>query len=161
MADFDRFFHREQDRLLRLCWLATLDRELAADVAQEAMTRAWERWDRLGVDESNPAAWVTTVALNLARSRWRRVRRATAFANLRHPEPVIASVSDPALLAAIAALSRRQREAVVLRYWADLPVDECAEVMGVSAGSVKQHLSRAHHRLRRTIDPSTLEGVGL
>ncbi len=158
--EFDQFFDQERDRLLRLCWLATLDREAAADVAQEAMTRAWARWDELSEPGSNPGAWITTVALNLARSRWRRFRRA-AEEGRRPVADVQIGVTDPGLLDAIRGLSYRQREAVVLRYWADLKVEDCATAMGVSAGSVKRHLTRAHERLREIVDPSMLEEVYL
>lgn len=162
MLEFDDFFDRERDGLLRLCWLSTLDREAAAEVAQEALTRAWSDWERLSAPGSNPAAWVTTVALNLARSRGRRLRRwPTVLTRLGSEAaggdgPVL---SDPALLAAIRSLSQRQREAIVLRYWADLTVDDCAERMGISPGSVKRHLTRAHERLRTELDPSMLVEV--
>ena len=52
------------------------------------------------------------------------------------------------LVSALRSLPDRQREAVVLRYWGDLSVDQCAAVMGVSIGSVNQHLSRARSALR-------------
>ena len=45
-------------------------------------------------------------------------------------------------------MPERQREALVLRYWGDMSVQECAVAMGVTAGSVNQHLSRARMALR-------------
>jgi len=71
--DYADFFGQAAPGLVRMCFLATLDREVAADAAQEALTRAWRDWERIGADGSNPEAWVRTVALNLCRSRWRRV----------------------------------------------------------------------------------------
>jgi DNA-directed RNA polymerase specialized sigma24 family protein len=59
------FFEQTAPRLVRLCFLTTLDREAAADAAQEALGRAWRDWGRVGADASDPAAWTTTVALNL------------------------------------------------------------------------------------------------
>src|SRR5262245_55966399 len=73
VGEFEEFYRGERDALARLCYLATLDVEAAADAAQEAMLRAWQRWD--AVAGGDPAAWVRTVALNLCRSRWRRIQR--------------------------------------------------------------------------------------
>lgn len=157
---FERFFRAEADALLRMCWLLTLDREAAADIAQETMTRAWSSWDSLAQPDANPAGWCRTVAANLARSRWRRLQRVA-----RRPRaavaPAPASVGDPALLLALRELPDRQREVVVLRYWGDLLIRDCAAVMGVSVGTAKQHLTRAHERLGATLDPTTIEELTL
>ncbi len=162
---FDEFFESEHDGLIRLCWLTTLDREAAADVAQETMARAWRNWDELTGPGTNPRAWVRTVALNLARSRWRRLTRTTSLVRLLNDRERTSdrrpSVSDPGLLTAIGGLTIRQREAILLRYWADLKLDECAEVMEISVGSVNQHLARAHRHLRGLIDPTTIEEIRL
>lgn len=71
--DFAEFFEQTAPGLVRLCCLTTLDREAAADAAQEALSRAWRDWPRIGDDSSDPSAWTTTVALNLCRNRWRRL----------------------------------------------------------------------------------------
>jgi len=159
--DFDEFFRSERDALIRLCWLLTLDRDAAADVAQEAMTRAWSSWDQLSSEGSNPAAWVRVVATNLARSRWRRLSRAARLDPTARPEPQRYPVSDPELLGALDSLAPRQREAIVLRYWADLKLEDCADAMGVSVGSVKRHLVRARGRLGELIDSSAIEELTL
>ncbi|MBL8775744.1 MAG: sigma-70 family RNA polymerase sigma factor [Acidimicrobiales bacterium] len=154
--DFGDFYSEQRDQILRLCWLATLDRGDAADAAQEALTRAWQRWDDL--ESTDPAAWTRTVALNLCRNRWRRVRRQRLDAVV--PDvPVVFSVSDQDLLEALRRLSRRQREAVILFYWLDLDVAGCADAMGVSGGSVKQHLSRARATLGTLLAPGDEEEV--
>lgn len=139
--DFEGFYQEEVDRVLRTCWLVTLDDQAAADIAQEAMLRAWQRWDQL--QDGDAGAWVRTVALNLGRSRWRRLKREARPAR-RPPVGAQASAStDPDLLAALRRLPHRQREALVLHYWGDFSVAACAAAMGVSEGSVKQHLRRA------------------
>lgn len=154
--DFGDLYSEQRNQLLRLCWLATLDRGDAADAAQEALTRAWQRWDALeGMD---PAAWTRTVALNLCRNRWRRVRRQRLDAVVPDTR-VTFSVGEQDLLEALYRLSRRQREAVVLFYWLDLDVAGCADAMGVSAGSVKQHLSRARATLAAVLAPGDEEEV--
>ena len=143
-TDFDEFFGAHHDALLRMCWAVTLDREAARDIAQEAMCRAYERWDQLS--GSNPAAWCHTVALNLVRSRWRRHRTAQrTVLTLRSSEDMV--VSDPDLVAALRSLSGRQREAVVLHHLLDLDVAACAARMEISESSVKVHLQRGRAQL--------------
>lgn len=144
--DFDAFYREHRDGLVRLCYLATLDVEAAADSAQEAMLRAFGRWATLSDEE--PVAWVRRVALNLCRSRWRRAQRELHLRPRLYvaaPAPVARDVD---LIAVLRAMPTRQREAVVLRYWGDLSVEQCAAVMGVSIGSVNQHLNRARTALR-------------
>lgn len=146
--DFAEHFERTGPALVRLCYLATLDREAAADAAQEALARAWRAWDRISRPGSDPAAWTRTVALNLCRNRWRDVARR---ARLTHRAWTVATLPDDLpdvdLRRALRRLPVRQREAVVLHYWADLDVGACAAAMGVTSGAVKQHLSRARARL--------------
>jgi RNA polymerase sigma-70 factor (ECF subfamily) len=102
------------------------------------------------------------VALNLCRSRWRRLARQT------HLAAQIATIDSRAdgrpddlpdvdLQRALRHLPVRQREAIVLRYWADLGIDDCAKAMGVSPGSVKQHLSRARERLANELGALAIE----
>jgi RNA polymerase sigma-70 factor, ECF subfamily len=144
VVSFDDFYRAQQQPLLRLCYLATLDAEAAADAAQEALTRAWQHWEK--IEGTRPDAWLRTVALNLCRSRWRKLGRE---ARLRRIGITVGEdvARDIDLHAALRALPQRQREAVVLHHLQDLTVDDCADAMGVSAGSVKQHLSRGRAAL--------------
>jgi len=128
--DFDDFYREQREGLVRLCFLATLDREAAADAAQEAMLRAFANWETLR--DQMPVGWVRRVALNVCRSRWRRAQRELRFLPL---------------LGALRRLPRRQREALVLRYWGGLSVEECATTMAVSVGAVNQHLVRGRAAL--------------
>ena len=154
--DYADFFGQAAPGLVRMSFLATLDREVAADAAQEALTRAWRDWERIGADGSNPEAWVRTVALNLCRSRWRRVMRFTRLApRLYEIDGRSDRLPDLDLQDAMRNLPIRQREAVVLHYWADLRVEDCAVAMGVSPGSVKQHLSRARASLATALGTPT------
>jgi RNA polymerase sigma factor (sigma-70 family) len=67
---------------------------------------------------------------------------------------------DIALRQAVAKLSKRQREVVVLRYIMDLSERETADALGCSTGSVKQHASRGLAALRRRLTDEDLEGLG-
>jgi RNA polymerase sigma factor (sigma-70 family) len=91
-------------------------------------------------------AWVIRVATNLALDQ---VRKKVAYAEPpRAIEVESTVVSEQVLREAVLRLPRRQREAVTLRYLADLPEAEVAEVLGVSPGSVKTHLHRALASMR-------------
>lgn len=126
------------------------NREEAADVAQEACARAcvrWRRLERIG----DPTPWVIRVAGNLAIDRWRRRR---TLAN--QPLPIAAATTTPDrvdLHRALDTLTSRQREVVVLRYFADLSEATVAATLGCSIGTVKQHASRALAALRVALTP--------
>jgi RNA polymerase sigma-70 factor, ECF subfamily len=69
---FEEFFLSQHERLFQALYLLTGDRSEADDLAQEALLRAYERWDRVGAMES-PAGYVYRTALNLHRSQLRRL----------------------------------------------------------------------------------------
>lgn len=145
-GDFEVFYRAESGSLLRLCFLSTLNREAAADATQEAMARAWKHW--ADISASNPRAWVRTVALNLCRSRWRQIARETRLLPRMYTldeGPTMFPNHD--LYAALRRLSPRQREAIALYYFADLPIADCARTMSLSVGAVKSHLARGRERL--------------
>lgn len=138
-------------------------RPAAEDAVQEALLRAWERSERGERIDSLPA-WVTTVSLNLARSGLRRVlaeRRARArLSGADRAEPEDADRID--LERALAALPRRQREAVVLRYYLGMDTREVAQLLHVNEGTVKSTLFRARAALARALGvPETEEANDL
>lgn len=159
VSDFDDFYNAHEQRLIRLGWLLSLDRDDAVELAQETMTRAWENWAEISSPGSNPAAWTNRVLVNLSSNSRRRhgTRR-----RWRHLFPVAEVTLPPPehgdLEQALQQLTDRQREAVVLRYWNDLDLAGCADAMGVSVGTVKTHLSRAHDVLRNATE-FTLEEI--
>lgn len=129
----------------------------AEDSVQEALARAWERTAR-GEEIERLPAWITTVALNLARSqmrRWRSERRARTRLGALRPEihdVTGASGEAYAVRQALLALPRRQREVTALRYYLGLDVREIAEQLGIAEGTVKAMLFRARQSLARTLD---------
>ncbi len=128
----------------------------AEDSVQEALARAWEREVR-GEDIRSLGAWVTTVALNLARSqmrRWRSERRARdRLVPLQQSLPDAPAASSEALAVreALRGLSRRQREVTALRYYLGLDVAEIAAQLGISDGTVKSLLFRARQSLAEAL----------
>lgn len=156
--EFTEFFDLAAPQLVRMCFLVTVDREAAADAAQEALSRAWREWDRVGAEDSDPGAWTRTVALNLCRTRWRRLSRHARFMARAHvTDSRVDDLPDIDLQQALRRLPVRQREAVILHYWTDLDIAACADAMGVSPGSVKQHLFRARRHLAAELGPTSLD----
>ena len=132
----------------------------AEDVVQEAFVRGIGHARTLRRAD-NPEAWLRTVAVNLARSRWRRVQRFAGLAP-RLAEETPGPGDDPAdrlaLLAALRRLPAAQREAIALHHLADLPVHEVAATLGVPTGTVKARLARGRAALAALLDdPSTPE----
>lgn len=144
------FCRGEHAGLVGLLALYTGDRAVAEELAQEALIRACEHWGRVrGMD--NRRAWLTRVAINLANS-WFRRRFAERRAHARHGAPSTVAHDDAAdviaVRAAVAALPRRQRTALVLRYFADLPAAEVAAQMGCAEPTVRSLTNRAISSLR-------------
>jgi RNA polymerase sigma-70 factor (ECF subfamily) len=146
------FCRREHSRLVGALSLYCGDTYLAEEIAQEALARACRSWGRIQ-DYDSPGAWTHRVALNLASSHFRRrayERRARERLAARTP----AAHHDPdtavnvAVREAVAALPPRQRAALVLRYFSDLPVAEVAKHMGCAEGTVRALTSQAVAALR-------------
>jgi RNA polymerase sigma factor (sigma-70 family) len=123
----------------------------AEDAAAEALCRTLVAWRRVGPLPYREA-WVLRVAANVAVDLRRRRRPAPA-AQEAIPSAEEATAVRLALAAALAALPRRQREAVVLQHLVGLPQDEVAAAMGVSVGSVKRHGHRGLDGLRERLGP--------
>ena len=132
--------------LTRLAFIMLGDRSAAEDVVQEAFCGLYRAWDRLP-SHDNVLGYVRVSVVNGCRSAIRRARRAPRAVAM----PYAASAEADALSgeerrAAVAAVRRlppRQREALVLRYLADLSEHETAQAMGVSRGTVKSTTARA------------------
>ena len=146
-VDVEALFRAEYRALVRLAVLLLGDRGASEEVVQDAFVQLHRGGHRIA-DPAKAPAWLRSAVLNGARSRLRRrdVRR-------RHLAPVPAPAPDAEsaaiagddhrrVVAALRTLPARQREALVLRFYADLSEAETAAAMGVSAGSVKQHVHR-------------------
>jgi RNA polymerase sigma-70 factor (ECF subfamily) len=143
-------YHASYRRLVTQLYAFTDDLTEAQDVVAEAFARALTRSRGLA-DVENPEAWLRTVAINIVRRRWRRrqllgtiLRRDHAGRDLvtAAPSPERADLRD-----ALAALPRAYREVIVLHYFADLPIEQIAAVLGVATGTVKSRLSRGRAAL--------------
>ena len=137
-------------RLVAGVALITGSRAAAEDAVQEALARAWERSERGERIESLPA-WVTRVAVNLSKSRLRRMRVEAKHRQIS--DQVLSNRADEAsdaridVTRALADLPRRQREVTVLRYYLGLNVAEIADTLELHEGTVKTSLFRARKAL--------------
>lgn len=154
-GDFETFYGRYLPRLTGSLVLYTGDRELAMDVAQETMARAYRDWRKVsGLDA--PHAWLHRVAFNLANSAFRRRLTERRWAHRARDvgptaEHLDADVADAvAVRKQVASLPVRQRTALVLRYYADMPVGDVAELMGCAEGTVRALTSQALAAIRRS-----------
>jgi RNA polymerase sigma-70 factor (ECF subfamily) len=134
---------------LRLAYSMLGDRTEAEDAAQEAITRAWRKLGQLR--SGMPVRpWFLAIVVNqcrnVRRTRWFRfVRTAETFHLERDAEPGIERVD---IARALARLSERDRQALFLHFYLDLPIEEVAIALGISASAAKGRIYRACHRLR-------------
>lgn len=148
MVAFCRGVH---PRLVGVLAFTVGDRWVAEELAQETVIRVCQQWPKVR-DMAVPHAWVHRVALNLANSWLRRriaERKATAKLQSRPPSPTAVDNADVlAVRAAVGQLPDRQRTALVLRYFADLPAAEAASVMGCKESTVRALTYQAIGALR-------------
>lgn len=143
--------------------LATLlgDAASAEEIVQDAFVELHQRWGRLR-DPQLAGAYLRQSVVNRTRSALRHRGVVERFLRRQTDPPPIASAEAGALaaetnaevLAAVRLLPARQREALVLRYYLDLPEAQTAELMGVTVGAVKSHTARALAALRQTLEPT-------
>jgi RNA polymerase sigma-70 factor (ECF subfamily) len=150
--DFEAFFRHEHERLFRATWLLTRDRQEAEEVTQEAFLRMWERWDRFA-DAPDPVAYLYRTALNVWRSRLRRVAVAArkAIHHVSRGDEMEVVESRDVVVRSLALLPARQRAAVVLMDVLDLSSERAGEVLGIRPVTVRVLAARARATLSNEI----------
>lgn len=149
LLDFNDLYAAEFPRVYRAAWLLARNEETAMEAAQEAFAKAWARWRRLREQEW-VVGWLVKVALNEVRDLSRPANKDTGS----QPEPQHVDIELLDLRNALMQLPRRRREALVLFYITDLSISSVAQVMEVSEGTVKAHLSQGRDALRRLLEES-------
>lgn len=156
--EFERFFLRHYDHLVRSLTAVTGDEEMARDCVQDAFVKAAARWKKVRRFDS-PVAWVRRVAINrsrdLHRADQRRRRREERVAPIDAGEAEDAAPlvdGSMRLVELLEVLPTMQRSAAALFYVDDLPVNDIASHLGISAGAVKFHLNRARGTLREVLE---------
>ncbi len=150
-AGFEGFYREHLPRIVRACALVLLDRGLAEEVAAESFARLWARWGVIQ-SEDHAGGYVFKTAMRLCSKRSSANRREA----VGHPES--AGRDEGAAFAdridvwrALAELSLRQRQAVVLRDWAGYETNEIARMLGMRESTARVHLARGREALRRSL----------
>lgn len=144
-TDLVRVYHERYGSLVRLAYVLTGQSAIAEEIVQDAFVDAHRACDRV----RDPFAYVRTAVVSRSRSWGRRHK----LERERRPQP-----PDPDTLAAdemwdaLATLPDRQRVAIVLRFYADLPHDQIADVLGCRPATVRTSVHRGLRSLRRVID---------
>jgi RNA polymerase sigma-70 factor (sigma-E family) len=146
--------------LIRLAYLMLGDRAAAEDAVQDAFCGLYRHWDRLA-DPARALGYVRTAVLNGSRSALRR-RAAGRRLAVTHQPPaasaeaaVLSREEREEVMAAVRALPDRQREALVLRFYLDLPEREIARIMGLRPGSVRSATHRALRALGESLEETS------
>jgi RNA polymerase sigma factor (sigma-70 family) len=150
---FVSFFEAEYDGLYRTLLLLVGSRPEADELAQEAMARVYERWDRVR-DMGSPAGYAYAVAFNVNKRRLRSLLRGRHRGVLEQ-EPIPATnVVDARrdVRTALLLLPLPLREAVVLTVWLELSTEEAGRLLGIEAVSVRGRLHRARRLLRNLLE---------
>ena len=146
----EEFSRRVSPGLVGALLLQYGSQALAEDIAQEAMVRAWERWSDVSA-VGDRERWTFRVAFTIANSGLRR-RAAERRALSRSHRSEVTDDHDRgdaiAVRHALLALPQRQRQAIVLRYYAQLSAIEAGDVMGCAAGTVRALTSQGLATLR-------------
>jgi RNA polymerase sigma-70 factor (ECF subfamily) len=144
-VEFEWVFRSAYASVLRTVFAVLHDRGQAEEVTQDAFIKLYERWSGIVVIDQ-PEAWVRRVAVRMAIKQAQRARARPTLTLVGEGE-VLDHLPDLDLARALMQLPGRQRAAVALHYLDDRPVEEIAELLGVSTSTVKQHLFRARSRL--------------
>jgi RNA polymerase sigma factor (sigma-70 family) len=160
---FEDFYLANERRLFRALFVLTGSRDQAEELAQQAFCRVWERWGRVS-DLADPTGYLFRTAFNLHRSGTRRAVRAArrVVDVLAHstpppvPEPADLAADRDHVTRALAQLTPRQREAVVLTQLLDCDAADAARIMRIRPATVRVLVSQARAALVRRPD----EGPG-
>ena len=142
---------------MTLAWVLTGSLAAAKELAQEALTAAWQNWDRVG-SYDRPGAWARRVVANRAAGVHRRagrehraLGRLAARSETDRPGDLTIRSENADLWEAVRALPPRQAQVVALHYLEDRPVSEIAVILECAEATVKVHLHRGRTELARRL----------
>jgi RNA polymerase sigma-70 factor (sigma-E family) len=146
--------------LVRMATLLLRDQSAAEEVVQDGYVALHGRWGRLR-DPEKGVAYLRQSVVNRCRSALRHRQVQERYVAPTPPDTAsaeagaLAGLERERCLTALAELPRRQREVLVLRYYADLSEQQIADAVGISRGAVKSHASRGLATLRRSMEESS------
>jgi RNA polymerase sigma factor (sigma-70 family) len=155
--DFDQLFDEHAEPLLKFLIYRTGDRALAEDLVADTFERALRKRSMFDRRKGTEKAWLYTIATNLLRDGARRREvEERAYASSYLPEPVLVGGDAgmarfelrQTVMEALEVLSPEEREAVALRFGADLTVPEIARVLDEKLTTVEGRVYRALRKLK-------------
>jgi len=150
-ASFELFYRSERDRLLANLSLMTRDPHEAEELMHDAFLKVWERWGRVR-HMDRPDGYLYRTALNAFRTRYRRAAIAKRIRGWTSKDDPLEDVEGRDRVdRALAALTVRQRTAVILTDLLDYTSVEAGRVLGVRPGTVRVLAHRGHDALRKTM----------
>ena len=152
---FDALMGPHLEPAFRFAFGLLHDREAAEDAVQESALKAWRKLGNLRAG-SDPRPWFFGIVANqcrtTARGRWWSVLRLSAPPKAGETSPENQALGAVELRRALAQLRPERREALVLRHYLDLPIEEVARITRVPIGTVKSRVSRAIDQIRPHLD---------
>jgi RNA polymerase sigma-70 factor (sigma-E family) len=158
-AEYTEYVQARLGWLRRTAYLLCQDWQGADDLVQVAITRLYTHWGRAR-DANSIDAYTRTILVRLfiaeKRTPWAR-RVILAGDHADQPMAVPDHEARLDVRAALSSLPPRQRATLVLRFYCDLPVDQAADVLGVSPGTIKSQTAKGLATLRATLAPVAQE----
>lgn len=162
MLGFAELLDERTPALLRFATIVTGSPHQAEDIVQDVLVKAHRRWDRIG-GLDHPEAYLRRMIVNEHvswRRRWARmVPSSVELIDTAVPDPADQVVGHDELVQVVRGLPPKQRAAIALRYYADLPDTEIGEILGCSASTVRSQIGRALAKLRIEVGPTTQPDV--
>jgi RNA polymerase sigma-70 factor (sigma-E family) len=156
--EFVEFAAAVSPRLRRMAFLLCGDWHAAEDLVQTTLAKVFVSWRKIRRQDAEHAYAARTLVNTYLADK--RLKRSEEILTSRLPERSIQSPAPETrivVLNALASLPPKSRAVVVLRYWADLSVDQVAAVLGCSPGNVKSQSARALSKLRTVLDDVAAE----
>ncbi|NEA31440.1 SigE family RNA polymerase sigma factor [Streptomyces sp. SID13031] len=160
--DFSDYVAARWPSLVRAAVLLGCSLPEAEDLVQTTLERCLLKWDKVRVAEDRNA-YVHRVLINqfisARRRRWTGEKPAAVLPDQPSLDQTIGIDDSDAVMRALDRLTREQRAAVVLRYYAHLSEQQMASVLGIASGTVKSRLARALKTLAQDPDLAELRGI--
>ncbi|WP_416905605.1 SigE family RNA polymerase sigma factor [Micromonospora echinospora] len=155
---FRQFVAAQLDPLRKLAYLTCGNWHTAEDAVATALAKLYPRWRKLDRPDLYAKTMVYRAAVDETRRPWRRERSAgDAMPDVALRDPAAATDERIRVQAALRAVPRKQRAALILRYYLGMTLEESAAVMGVSVGTAKSQTSRGLSRLREVLATENID----
>lgn len=154
--DFNSLYRQHQQKLYSYVYGIVNDKHTAEDVLSSTWEKAFRARNKYSARKGTPQAWLYTIARNAALDELRRAKKRPQIVEEIMAQTVDGVeekiIADQTVRQAMAALPAVDRELIMLRYWADLPVADIGKITGISTSNVTTRLSRALKKMKGTLN---------